>query len=1581
SPKMVPFDPDNPRNPGEGPTEPRQFVASAGRLDREENSENEFTAPVEPDSNIGYYDGWVEHDDLASSKYHAAGDQRLGEITSPFSPTVFTFDEVPGEINLSAAIAGQDRGRHRPDDVLSNDGRTVAAGPLAEQVHGNFGLDAGNVLVLEWMTWRTKTPWIPPDVLATPQGGNAIRKAGWAMGQAWTEDRRNVSRRFQLHPYVSPGMGIGGDIDDDGQLDGYGFRDFNLDGLIDQGEVRPAGSVNYTTDVHRGTENLGEFSGYPFNRRRLMEDCVAILDNSVDFDQFADTGPVADHFKRAGSDCPTLPNMNDCPDVPGIRDGGVSGIVLLPRGAFAGLGSPFPATDPSYYPIYTADRRDPSRNSASFTFRDRYNSAIQNDPDTQVSLFADVDYLLGVDGVDVGYGGGVGFCAGEGILRDPIQDVCKPFDHSLWFHDLIAVLDRPADLSGSSDPAPGSDADLLGGAENERFQIRYAAHRYGSLWEGFADLFSLERVDNPTLDLNPVGRWGLMADGDRFSGHPVHPVADLKVQAGWVDAVNLRTVLTPNAVQEVTFADSEVSNNATVYFYENPLNRGERFYFSRRGLGGQFGQFLPGGGLIILHTDFGNNPEARPEQQRLAPFSWNIMQADGRFDLDAGFNFGDTGDPFPGQSFTTVWNHFTFPAGAHNRWHGDGFSGIDIVNVVETPTGTRVSFRWTPIEVPALGFDEPVGAMNGNVFNINFFAFDQFAASEMRIFYDDDLETRYDNPVAINQATPFRKQNPGRLEFGSVPWDLRDSNGNPLPDGLYYFYAKLDPSPSQPPPGAEGVESPVSPVLAANNNGGDGTLTGPDTDFSGNAIADPALQRPLVNPPKVRLEGWTVTCIDTQGTTWKVVGSLSGELSARAMTDLDYTATNDDGERLVRFRIRKGAGKFVLDDQFTFVTTGLTDYSNAVNLRNGQITNSPIAIICNTCATPVSGDPPLVVDFDGRASIANGARDLSYSWSFGDGSPDASGPEVSHTFEVPGNFVVTLTVSDVDDPSSLDTADIEIRVKNGKPIADIEAVVLTADFGFPFDVQFSAAGSSDPEDLPLTYFWDFDDGRGSTSTQEVPPRHRYFEDPANPGPYTAVVTLQVTDSAGERDVASITLTPGNSPPKAQFTANPPSGVVPLEVQFDATASSDGETPNNQLVFEWNFDDPGSAGNDTTTGQTASHTFAKVGEYNVQLTVRDGNNAEATASRTVVGLDPSVAGEVPTAVIVPLSAITGTAPLVVTVDASGSSDPQNDALSYSWNFGDPNSGGLNTATTVVADHTYAVAGTFTISLTVSDGQHTGLATLVVTVTAEDEEVENQPPSASFTADPTEGDAPLTVTFDASGSSDPDGDALNFFWNFGDGSSDDGLQAVHTYSLPGTYTVTLTAVDSGNLIANTTAVIQVGARPNESPIARVATHPLAFTAPDDFNFDGNLSSDPDGDELNFTWQITRDGEIVDFGFDLVGARLLVNFRNSQAECDAISGACLAPGSYSIELTVDDGFGGTSSSGPGDFSVAGGSGGPVLDGGDNAGAPLPDEGIPLTGSANVTPTGLCGLGTVLPLMVLGLSLGAWMVGRRRH
>lgn len=72
--------------------------------------------------------------------------------------------------------------------------------------------------------------------------------------------------------------------------------------------------------------------------------------------------------------------------------------------------------------------------------------------------------------------------------------------------------------------------------------------------------------------------------------------------------------------------------------------------------------------------------------------------------------------------------------------------------------------------------------------------------------------------------------------------------------------------------------------------------------------------------------------------------------------------------------------------------------------------------------------------------------------------------------------------------------------------------------------------------------------------------------------------------------------------------------------------------------------------------------------------------------------------------------------------------------------------------------------------------------------------NRAPEAVASATPTSGAAPLTVAFDASGSSDPDGTVVAYAWEFGDGSSAGGVQTSHTFG-EGTHTVTLTVTDSG------------------------------------------------------------------------------------------------------------------------------------------------------------------------------------------
>ena len=73
------------------------------------------------------------------------------------------------------------------------------------------------------------------------------------------------------------------------------------------------------------------------------------------------------------------------------------------------------------------------------------------------------------------------------------------------------------------------------------------------------------------------------------------------------------------------------------------------------------------------------------------------------------------------------------------------------------------------------------------------------------------------------------------------------------------------------------------------------------------------------------------------------------------------------------------------------------------------------------------------------------------------------------------------------------------------------------------------------------------------------------------------------------------------------------------------------------------------------------------------------------------------------------------------------------------------------------------------------------------------IANQPPVADLVAIPVSGEAPLTVTFDAVGSSDADGTISSYSWSFGDGSIGSGVAVDHTYTSAGQFTAVLTVTD--------------------------------------------------------------------------------------------------------------------------------------------------------------------------------------------
>ena len=446
------------------------------------------------------------------------------------------------------------------------------------------------------------------------------------------------------------------------------------------------------------------------------------------------------------------------------------------------------------------------------------------------------------------------------------------------------------------------------------------------------------------------------------------------------------------------------------------------------------------------------------------------------------------------------------------------------------------------------------------------------------------------------------------------------------------------------------------------------------------------------------------------------------------------------------------------------------------------------------------GNMQEAVSFDGSASYDAEGSIESYLWDFGDGSTGA-GVTADHIYQDGGIYNVTLVVLDQDGLFAQDTITVTIYdIIPPAKILDLIVVEIASDF---ITLGWTAVG---------------DDGLiGQAQTYDI----RYSTDPINefnfflaneffekPSPqpsgiyevvdispldpdtvyYFAIKVIDDADNISpiSNVVQATTSAFVNSPPVA-YMAPYFDGFVGMPTLIDGVGSYDQD--GDPLIYKWNFGDNGTM---TNTYPFVEHIYENTGTYIITLIVNDGlvDSAPVTAEAIIEFLnEPPVADAGPDQVV---SDINGDG-VEITLDGSGSYDPDGNIISYEWRYGiifignEPN-----------PIHNFSV-GIHAVTLTVTDGDG-ATATDTVSITVNP----NQPPIANAGGDQTSV-VGTTVSFDGSGSSDPDSDIASYNWNFGDENYGSGITASHVYNTAGVYTVTLTVTDSaGNVDTDTLSV---------------------------------------------------------------------------------------------------------------------------------------------------------------------------------
>ncbi|PSQ52350.1 hypothetical protein BRD20_07255 [Halobacteriales archaeon SW_8_65_20] len=440
--------------------------------------------------------------------------------------------------------------------------------------------------------------------------------------------------------------------------------------------------------------------------------------------------------------------------------------------------------------------------------------------------------------------------------------------------------------------------------------------------------------------------------------------------------------------------------------------------------------------------------------------------------------------------------------------------------------------------------------------------------------------------------------------------------------------------------------------------------------------------------------------------------------------------------------------------------------------------------------------------------------------------PPTVGATAQHT--------VTVDVTDSDDSEGSTYSSFIVNYDSadtsGVSVENVSTAEIVHDGGSTEDLDVTGVEVRD-SDTSLKFEFD-----GQIDVKTGDTIRLVFDGVTNPS-NAGTENVQYTINPTSGDDTTSTSYEVNSPPAADFDYDPSSPTTDDTISFDGSLSSDSDGSIDS--YEWDFGD-----GTTATGQTPTHSYDDDESYTVSLTVIDDDGATDTVTKQI-----TVDNEPPNAALsVPNSAKTGES---VTLDASGSTDPDDPVGPYKWDFdGDDNID--RTTDSATTTYEYADDGEYTPTVTITDDDGES------DTASETISIQNRPPTADVTATPDPAQTSEQITFDAGGSSDADGSIDSYEWDFGgDGTTDaTGETATNSYDSSGEYDVTLTVADDDDSTDSTTYTVTVENRP---PDATYTYTPEQPDVGETVEFNATDSSDPDGSIASYEWDFDGDETI--------------------------------------------------------------------------------------------------------------------------